>query len=269
MVAVVKLGGSVLTGLDAYPRVAAALAERLANEPSRKLVVVVSAKYGATDDLLAVAESLGPRPDSAALDLLWSTGELRSVALVTLALNAAGIDAVGLNVHQTGLRSDSGDDPERSCYVTINPLQLAAALAGHSVVVVPGFLARGDGDSVVSLGRGGSDLTAVVLAIALDAATCELVKDVPGYFTADPALDATAEPLALVTYDEALAKERDGCGLVQRAAIEAAAGAALPIRIRSLDTTQGSSLLSLRSVESEAVCGNSGPDVLKQRAERA
>ena len=102
MVAVIKLGGSVLTGLDAFPRAAASLAGRLADNPSLKLAVVVSAEHGATDNLLALAESIGSKPDARALDLLWATGELRSVALLTLALQARGVDAVGLNVHETG-----------------------------------------------------------------------------------------------------------------------------------------------------------------------
>jgi aspartate kinase len=243
MVAVIKLGGSVLTGLDAFPRAASALADRLAENPSVKLVVIVSAEHGATDNLLALAESISSDPDPRALDLLWATGELRSVALLTLALQATGIDAVGLNVHETGIRHD----PKGSC--NVSALRLSVSLATHRVVVVPGFLARGDGDSIVSLGRGGSDLTAVLLAIALRATECELIKDVPGYFTADPAFDPEAQYISALTYDVALDRARHGCGLVQSAAIEAAARAGLPIRVSSLDPDAGSTIVTRSAYE--------------------
>ncbi|HEX2446008.1 MAG TPA: hypothetical protein VHJ77_18820 [Vicinamibacterales bacterium] len=238
MAAVIKLGGSVLTGLDAFPRAASSLACRLADNPSLKLVVVVSAEHGATDSLLALAESIGSNPDARALDLLWATGELRSVALLTLALQARRVVAVGLNVHETGLRYEPGGSYD------INLLRLTAALGTHRIVVVPGFLARGDGDSIVSLGRGGSDLTAVLLAIALRATECELIKGVPGYFTADPAFDSDAQHISALTYDEALLRAHRGCGVVQSAAIEAAAQAGLPIRVHSLDIERTSTLVS-------------------------
>jgi aspartate kinase len=244
MVAVIKLGGSVLTGRDAFGRAASALAGRLAENPSLKLVVVVSAEHGTTDNLQALAESISSDPDQRALDLLWATGELRSVALLTLALQASGIDAVGLNVHETGLRTD-----EATASYHINHLRLDSALRTHRVVVVPGFLARGDGDSIVSLGRGGSDLTAVLLAVALRATECELIKDVPGYFTADPAHDPGAEHVPALTYDAALDKARRGCGVVQSAAIEEAARTGLPIRVSSLDPDAGSTIVTRRRYE--------------------
>jgi aspartate kinase len=262
MVAVIKLGGSVLTGLDAFPRAAASLADRLVDNPSLKLVAVVSAEYGATDNLLALAESIGSSPDARALDLLWATGELRSVALLTLALQARGIDAVGLNVHETGISygpEQSRRDDEAKASYYINHLRLNSALGTHSVVVVPGFLARGNGDSIVSLGRGGSDLTAVLIAIALGANECELIKDVPGYFTADPAADPDAQHISALSYDAALDRAHRGCGVVQSAAIEAAARAGLPIRVRSLDLNSISTLVSSSGYQSDA--GISAPSV--------
>src|SRR5262245_29649892 len=173
---VIKLGGSVLTGRDAIVEAASAVASRITDRATRFLVVV-SAQHAETDSLLEEARAISPNPDAAALDLLWSTGELRSVALLTLALKSQGVDAVGLNVHEVGLRA--GEDQ-----ASLNPIALCAALSRHSVVVVPGFLATQD-HRVVTLGRGGSDLSAVLLAIQLRAGRCELIKDVDGYFTAD------------------------------------------------------------------------------------
>ena len=102
---VIKLGGSVLTGREAIVEAAAAVATR-AGDHATRLLVVVSARLAETDSLLAEARAISATPDDAALDLLWSTGELRSVALLTLALKTRGIDAVGLNVHEAGLRAE-------------------------------------------------------------------------------------------------------------------------------------------------------------------
>jgi aspartate kinase len=237
--AIFKLGGSVLTGLEAYERAATVLRAELEGDRSgrTRFVVVVSAQFGATDQDLALARSIAPEPDPRALDLLWSTGELRSVALLTFALQHQGIAAIGLNVHETGLGPG-----------TFDPSHVKAALVDHPIVVVPGFLARGDGNRVVTLGRGGSDLTAVTLAIGLGAARCELVKDVPGYFSEDPAISVHAQRLPTLTHAEALSKESAGCGLVQRAAIEAAARADLPLIVRSLDSSEGHTILGVEAI---------------------
>jgi aspartokinase len=217
-IAVLKIGGSVLTGPTAYRRAAALVASRLDARPDERIVVVVSAEAGETDALLELARSIVDVPQPAALDLLWSTGELRSVAVLALSLQAAGISAAAVDVHQAGL------DRSRHCAgnVSVNPLRLRAQLADHQVVVVPGFLARGAADEVVSLGRGGSDLTAVLLAAALDARLCELIKDVPGYFTADPKFDPDAKPVPWLSLEQALEMADAGCEMVQRNALEAA-----------------------------------------------
>jgi len=222
---VIKLGGSVLTGRDAIVDAAATVAARLTDRATRFLVVV-SAQHAETDSLLEEARAISANPDAAALDLLWSTGELRSVALLTLALKARGVDAVGLNVHEVGLRAGEDD-------AALNPIALCAALARHSVVVVPGFLATRD-HRVVTLGRGGSDLSAVLLAIQLRAGRCELIKDVDGYFTTDPHIDPEATLIPSLDFQSALDLADDGCPLVQRQAIAAARTANLPVVVRSL-----------------------------------
>ena len=229
VLSVLKLGGSVLRDEPSYAAAAAFLAKRLEAHPGERLVVIVSAQYGSTDALLAEAESIVPGPADAALDLLWSTGELRSVALLALHLQRIGINAVPFNVHQTGLVAD------RAVGTTVRPLRLLAALGSARIVIVPGFLGVSAGGTITSLGRGGSDLTAVLLAAAVRADACELIKDVPGYFTSDPHRDTTARPIRRLSFDEALAMADDGCDLVQRAALVAAASASLPLVIRSMD----------------------------------
>ena len=232
---VVKIGGSVLTGPPAFRRAAAFVAGLLSDAPAHQLVVVVSAEYGLTDSLLSAAQDFVPNPDPATLDLLWSTGELRSVALLVLALHAAGVRATGLNVHQTGLAAPDSTGG----LAALRPLRLRQALATADAVVVPGFLARGGGDGIRSLGRGGSDLTAVLLAAGLGARTCALVKDVAGYYSADPRVYADAEPLARITFERALDMAQDGCELVQPAALEAARDAGVTLLVRAMGEHEG------------------------------
>jgi aspartate kinase len=227
---VIKIGGSVLTGVAAYRQCAEAIARRIASEADERLVIVVSAQEGHTDALLAEARRLSPEPDQAALDLLWSSGEVRSAALLVLALRARGASAVALAVHEVGLRAEAGGAARLH-----TPLRLRDALAAHRIVVVPGFLATRASGGIVSLGRGGSDLTAVLIAAGLRAERCELIKDVPGYFTSDPAADPGAAHLERITMGRALAMADAGCDLVQRAAIEAAARARIPLTVRTLD----------------------------------
>jgi len=231
--AVIKIGGSILTSSAAFRRAAAFLRDRHRASPRERMVVVVSAQEGATDSLERAARRIAAIPDPLALDLLWSTGELRSVALLTLHLQSLGVRTAALNVHEAGLLA-----PQRGCgsgAVQLNPRRLQSALRDCPIAIVPGFLAIDPAGAVVSLGRGGSDLTAVLLAAGLRACRCELIKDVPGYFSSDPHQDASARHLPELTFQQALALADLGCDLVQRKAIEAAAGAALPLVIRSLN----------------------------------
>ena len=226
---VLKLGGSVLRDDASYAAAARFLQSRLALNQDERLVVIVSAQYGTTDLLLAEAQSIAHDPSQHALDLLWSTGELRSVAILALHLQKIGVSAAPFNVHQTGLVAD------RLSGTSVRPLRLLAALAHARIVIVPGFLGVSAGGTITSLGRGGSDLTAVLLAAAVRADACELIKDVPGYFTADPHRRADARPIQRLTFGDALRMADAGCDLVQRAALAAAETARLPIVIRSMD----------------------------------
>jgi aspartokinase len=233
-IVVLKLGGSVLTGNKAFRRVAQFLKQRAESTAEEKLLVVVSAQKLATDSLERRARGILPEPGVRALDLLWSTGELRSVALLALHLEAAGVPSVGLNVHETGLQFSTEHQPLPARPGLKGP-QLKAVLREHAVVVVPGFLAtRGDG-AIVSLGRGGSDFSAVLLAIALRAVRCELVKNVPGYFEDDPLENVGALHLPWVSFETALRMADRGCELVQRRALVAASEADLPLVVRSTE----------------------------------
>jgi aspartate kinase len=232
-IAVIKLGGSILTSAQAYRRAATFVLKTLRVAPDERLVVVVSAQEGTTDALERNARAIISEPARAALDLLWSTGEIRSVALLAMHLQALGVAAAPLNIHEAGLTvPESGNQAER---VHLRAGRLFGALAKYSVIVVPGFLATDSAHAIVSLGRGGSDLTAVLLAEGLQACRCELIKDVPGYFTADPHRDPSARHIPQLSFAEALEFAARGCDLVQRKAIEAASRSGLPLVIRSVD----------------------------------
>ena len=239
-IAVLKIGGSVLTGRHAYRHAADHIGVRLDARPDERIVAVVSAGNGVTDALLATAREIVADPAPGILDLLWSTGELRSAALLALWLHSTGVTAAAVNVHQTGVVHQRGQSAPGTS--RINPLRLRALLADHAVVVVPGFLARGAGDAVVSLGRGGSDLTAVLLAAALGARRCELLKDVPGYFTADPKRDPGARPLDSLSYSRALEMADQGCELVQRRALEQAHTLSVPIVVTAIGHGTGTTI---------------------------
>ena len=231
-IAVIKIGGSILKNVRAYRRAARYVRNRHVASPDERLVVVVSAQEGVTDWLAATACQVVSQPNPCALDLLWSTGELRSVGLLALHLQALNIPAVPLNIHEAGLTLGDG---ATSKDVRLNPRRLRSVLVQHSVAVVPGFFATDSAGAVRSLGRGGSDLAAVLLAKGLGASRCELLKDVPGYFTSDPHGNPSARHLPHLTFEQALAFADGGCDLVQRQAIELAAHCNLPLVVRSLD----------------------------------
>ena len=246
-ITVVKIGGSILPNARAYQRAAIFLRSRLSAVPAERYVVVVSAQDGTTDELQREAQSIHGRPSQRMLDLLWATGELRSVAILTMHLHSLAVSATGLNVHEAGLKSTNSAPISTSvCFVTNG---LRSALQQHAVVVVPGFFATDSDGSVVSLGRGGSDLTAVVLAVALKATSCELVKDVPGYFTTDPHLDTAARHIPALTFQRALKLADGGCDLVQRRAIEVASDADLPLVVRSLNEAAPKTIVSREALE--------------------
>jgi aspartate kinase len=154
--------------------------------------------------------------------------------LMALYLQEAGMSSVGLNVHETGLQYSI---EHQSCPARpgLNGGRIEAALAEHPVVVVPGFLATRSDGAIVSLGRGGSDLAAVLVAIGLKADRCELIKDVPGYFEDDPNKNARARHLPRLSFEQATRMAEQGCELVQLCALVATGEVRLPLVIRSID----------------------------------
>lgn len=235
-VIVVKLGGSVLTGVDAYRR-AARFVRSLTAGGDARVVAVVSAEQGHTDALLGESHQLTESPDADVLALLWSTGELRSVALLTFALHAAGIQARAFNVHESGVRVG-----RHTSRIDLNTLALRAAIEQFQVVVVPGFLAT-SGQRVVTLGRGGSDLSAVLLSAALAASRCVLIKDVDGYYTDDPRQSDGVALIPELSYEQALTMADAVCPLLQRQAIAEARARGVEVVVRGFESKTSGSVL--------------------------
>ena len=249
-VAVVKIGGSILTSARAYRR--AAISPATPSE-SRQTNGWWLWYWGRREPPIrsSKAQAIVAEPARAALDLLWSTGEIRSVALLAMHLQAIGVAAAALNIHEAGLTiPDAGHEAGR---IRLHAGRLCGVLAKYSIAVVPGFLATDSAHAIVSLGRGGSDLTAVLLAEGLRACRCELIKDVPGYFTADPHRDPTATHIPQLSFAQALEFAADGCDLVQRKAIEAASRSGLPLVIRSVSKKGHVSRISNHEIMSASV----------------
>lgn len=233
---VYKLGGSILRGPQDYSFYAERLRDTLNERPDAQLVVVVSAQYGETDRLLTQAIDAGGHEEGAATALLLATGELQSVARLTIALTRLGVSAVGIGPEQTGITLVEGTRAEDR--LAVDPSRVTNFLVDRQVVVVPGFVGTAPTGQWVTLGRGGSDLSAVALAAALNAESCELIKDVPGYFSRDPNQDPNATHIAQLDFDRALQMAIDGCDLVQLDALRYAKAQRLQLIIRDLKTRE-------------------------------
>ena len=226
-----KLGGSILRRSADYDRCAEQIAAATERDTASRIVVVVSARFGVTNRLVRQASRILGERSTPEVDLLLATGELQSVAQLSMRLRRLDVSCVGLTPEAIGLHIDAGCGNG----FRVDGAIVRRAFHAHRVIVVPGFVGvRADG-SWGTLGRGGSDLTAVALAAALDARRCELIKDVPGYFTSDPNVDRSATHLASVSYATALSMAESGCDLVQTEALRHAGQCRLELILRTLD----------------------------------
>src|SRR6187397_3345560 len=196
-----KFGGSSLAGADRIKRVARRIARERA--AGNDLVVAVSAMGDTTDELLSLAAAITEQPDERELDMLLATGEHQSATLVSMALHALGVKAISLSGPQAGITTDGRYG--RARIASIEPERVRRELDGGKVVIVAGFQGRAEGEDaagadITTLGRGGSDTTAVALAARLNAARCQIFTDVRGIYTADPRLAPQARQLDVIGY---------------------------------------------------------------------
>lgn len=228
-VLVQKYGGTSLGTAAHIKRAAQRIAAHHRNGES--VVAVVSAMGDTTDRLVGLAGQVTSDPDPRELDLLLSTGEGVSAPLMSMALNDLGVSAVSLLGFQAGIQTDRRH--ARARIVGLDPRRIERELARGRVVVVAGFQGIGDGMEVTTLGRGGSDTTAVALAVGLHARACEIYTDVPGISTADPRLVPEARPLSRIAYAELLEMASAGARVMHPRSVEIAAAYGMPLHIRS------------------------------------
>jgi aspartate kinase len=226
-----KYGGSSLADAGKIKNVARRIAAR--KEQGNEMVVVVSAMGKTTDQLIDLAHQLSDTPEDREMDVLMSTGETVSSTLMVMALHALGHDAISLSGGQAGIRTDKVHRKAR--ILSITPKRVHAELEKGRVVIVAGFqgLTQDADADITTLGRGGSDTTAVALAAALKADACEIYTDVEGVYTADPRIVPEARKLDEISYDEMLELASVGAKVMHSRAVEVGGVYNIPILVAS------------------------------------
>lgn len=225
-----KYGGTSVAGPERIKAVAARVAREAAR--GKRMVVVVSAMGRSTDELVELAHQISAVPHAREMDMLLSAGERISMALLSMALIEMGCGAVSLTGSQAGIVTDATHT--RARIVEVRARRVMDALEQGKVVIVAGFQGVSpDSRDVTTLGRGGSDTTAVALAAALGAQVCEIYTDVPGVFTADPRVVPNARKLPVLTYEEMLEMAASGAGVLVLRSVEFARTHGVVIHCRS------------------------------------
>ncbi|MBW3591647.1 MAG: aspartate kinase [Actinobacteria bacterium] len=238
-VVVQKFGGSSVASPERIKIVAERVAKRAAQGDS--VVVVVSAMGKSTDELVRLAHEITHRPHVREMDMLLSAGERISMALLSMALNARGVEAVSFTGSQAGIVTDTSHTKAR--IVDVHSHRVEEALDAGKVVIVAGFQGVSTDSDVTTLGRGGSDTTAVALAAALNADVCEILTDVAGVYNADPRVVPNARKLNEVTYEEMLEMAASGAGVLVLRSVEFARTHGVVIHCRSSFTDEPGTLV--------------------------
>lgn len=244
---VLKFGGTSV----ASPDLILAAARRVADlwRQSRRVAVVVSAMGHTTDELLELADAINPHPPRRETDMLLATGEQVSIALLSMALHSLGIPATSMTGPQVAIRTTGSHT--RARIRSIDTARLLAELNAGRVVVVAGFQGATDDGQITTLGRGGSDTTAVALAAALAADVCEIFTDVDGVYTADPRLVPDARKLERISYDEMLELAVLGAGVMHSRAVQFGQRYNVPIHVRHSRKNDAGTLITRESPEME------------------
>jgi len=224
-----KFGGSSVANLGRIQRVAKRVVSY--KKKGYDLVVVVSALGDTTDELITLANKINAEASEREMDMLLSTGEQISVALLAMAIHKLGFEAISFTGAQVGIITDTNHT--RARILKINTERIKEALHKGRVVIVAGFQGVTLNQDITTLGRGGSDLTAVALAKELNARDCEIYTDVEGIFTTDPRIEPKAKKIKTITYDEMLEMASLGAQVMQARSIEVAKKFNIPIHVRS------------------------------------
>jgi aspartate kinase len=228
-IVVMKFGGTSVADAERIKRAARRIVAK--REEGNRVVAVLSARGKTTDELIAMAEEVSPEPHPREMDMLLSTGERISCALCAMAINDLGFEALSLTGSQAGIVTDTSHTKARILDVRAD--RIIAALDEGKIVLVAGFQGVSTSHDVTTLGRGGSDTTAVAVAAALGAEVCEIYTDVSGVFSADPRIVPRARKLPVVSFEEMLEMSASGAGVLQLRSVEYARNHGVRIHCRS------------------------------------
>ena len=247
-----KFGGSSVADAERLERVAWIIAEKYTE--GNDVVVVLSAQGDATDDLIEKAREINPNPSKREMDALLSTGELVSISLMAMALEKLGMPVVSLSGWQIGLRTNSDYGNARVSGVSCE--RIRSELDRRRIVLIAGFQGINKYDDVTTLGRGGSDTTAVAVSVVLHADICQIYTDVEGVFTADPRKVEGARKLDEITYDEMLELASLGAQVLHNRSVEMAKRYGVNLEVLSSFTRKpGTKVKEVTSVESSQISG--------------
>ena len=224
-----KFGGSSVANPERIKEVAKRVISY--KDKGYQLVVVISALGDTTDDLIKLCRQITRKPQEREVDMLISTGEQVSCALLAMAIHKLGFEAISFTGSQVGIITDASHTKAR--IVKINAKRILDALRHNKIVIVAGFQGITSKEEITTLGRGGSDLTAVALAKTLNAKICEIYTDVAGVFSADPRIEKRAMCISAISYDEMLEMATLGAQVMQSRSIEVAKRFNIPIHVRS------------------------------------
>jgi aspartate kinase len=248
-----KYGGTSVGDADRIKNVARRVAKSRAG--GHQIVVVVSAMGGVTDGLIALAKKVTLSPPEREMDMLLATGEQTTIALTAMALQAIGVPAVSLTGAQAGIVTDGVHTKAKIKNIT--PRETHRLLEAGHVVIVAGFQGQTPAGQITTLGRGGSDLTAIALAAALKADLCQIYTDVEGVYTADPRIVPTARKIDEISYDEMLELAGSGAKVMQLRSVEIAKKFKVVFEVRSSMSDEAGTIVKeeTRSMEDIVVRG--------------
>jgi len=224
-----KYGGTSVGSIDRIRNVAARM--KRTRDAGNQVVAVVSAMSGVTDGLIKLAKEISENPTERELDVLLATGEQQSIALVTMALQEIGVDAASITGSQAGIRTTGSHT--RGRILNMDPSRMLAFLEEGKSLVVAGFQGVTPDGMIHTLGRGGSDLTAIAVAAALKADVCQILTDVDGVYTCDPRIVKNARKLPEISYDEMLEMASSGSKVMQSRSVEFAKKFGVIFEVRS------------------------------------
>ena len=247
-----KFGGSSVRDAQRIRNVAGIIAETYLE--GNDVLVVLSAQGDTTDDLIAKAEEINSHPSKREMDMLLATGEQISVALCAMALESMGLPCVSLTAWQVGIQTTAVHGDAR--IKRIDSERVQAELDQHRIVLITGFQGMDRAGDVTTLGRGGSDTSAVVLAAAFRAKLCQIYTDVDGVYTADPRIVPNARHLDEITYDEMLELASQGAGVLHNRSVELAKKFRVDLEVlSSLERKPGTKVKEVTKVEKTTIAG--------------